>query len=94
MERNLMGELSMYRQSGTTPNFSEMARRHGMDRKTVARCWRSGGDLEDRRWEGVSGFARHDGVIRARIHSVIGYLGSAEFEEANWPRENSHSKAA
>lgn len=32
MERNLMGELNMYRQSGTTPNFSEIARRYGMDR--------------------------------------------------------------
>ena len=66
MERNLMGELNMYRQSGTTPNFSEIARRYGMDRKTVARYWRSGGDLEDRRKERVSGFARHDGVIRAK----------------------------
>ena len=43
-----------------------MARRYGMDRKTVARYWRSGGDLEDRRRERASGFARHDGVIRAK----------------------------
>lgn len=52
MERNLMGELNMFRQSGTTPNFSEIARSYGMDRKTVARHWRSGGDLEDRCREG------------------------------------------
>lgn len=32
-----MGELNMYHRSGTKPNFSEIARRHGIDRKTVAR---------------------------------------------------------
>ena len=32
MERNVMGELNMYRQAGAKPNFSEVARRHGMDR--------------------------------------------------------------
>lgn len=31
---------------------------------------------------------------RARIHSVLGYLSPAGFEEANWPKENSRSKAA
>lgn len=42
MERNVMGELNMYRQAGAKPNFSEVARRHGMDRKTVAKYWRLG----------------------------------------------------
>ena len=32
-----MGELNMYRQSGTKPYFSDIARRHGIDCKTVAR---------------------------------------------------------
>ena len=31
---------------------------------------------------------------RARTHSALGYLSPAEFEEANWPKENSRSKAA
>lgn len=37
MERNVMGELNMYRGAGAKPNFSDIARRHGMDRHTVAR---------------------------------------------------------
>lgn len=42
MERNVMGELNVYRWSGVKPNFSEIARRHGMDRHTVAKYWREG----------------------------------------------------
>lgn len=48
MERNVMGELNMYRQAGAKPNFSEVARRHGMDRKTVAKYWRLGETPADR----------------------------------------------
>ena len=40
MERNVMGELSMHRAAGTKPNFSDIARRHGLDRHTVAKYWR------------------------------------------------------
>ena len=44
MERNVMGELNMYRGAGAKPNFSDIARRHGMDRHTVARYWSEGAD--------------------------------------------------
>lgn len=41
MRGNLIGELNMYRESGIKPNFSEIARRYGMDRHTVASHWRA-----------------------------------------------------
>ena len=49
MERNVMGELNVYRGSGAKPNFSEIARRHGMDRHTVAKYWRDGESAADGR---------------------------------------------
>ena len=36
MERNVMGELNMHRAAGTKPNFSDIARRHGLDRHTAS----------------------------------------------------------
>ena len=42
MERNIMGELNVYRGSGARPNIREIARRHDMDRHTVAKYWRNG----------------------------------------------------
>lgn len=81
LERNVMGELSMYRQSGTKPNFSEIGRRHGMSRKTVARYWRSGGDLDDGRSARGSGFdglrevieakAKLPGVTKKAVHEYL-----------------------
>lgn len=43
MPGNLIGELTMYKESGIKPNFSEIARRYGMDRHTVASHWRAEG---------------------------------------------------
>lgn len=56
MERNIMGELDMYRQAGTKPNFTEIGRRYGLNRRTVAKYWKSGGQIEDARTERPSGF--------------------------------------
>lgn len=51
-----MGELNMYRQSGTKPNFTQIGKRYGMDRHTVAKYWRRGEEVEDRRRSRASGF--------------------------------------
>ncbi len=59
MERNVMGELNVYRGSGAKPNFSEIARRHGMDRHTVAKYWREGESAADGR--SARGSARSGG---------------------------------
>ena len=37
LERNVMGELNMYRQLGIRPNFTEIGRKYGLDRRTVAK---------------------------------------------------------
>ena len=66
MERNVMGELNMHRAAGTKPNFSDIARRHGLDRHTVARYWREGDGLEDRRSDRESAFARVREVVEAK----------------------------
>ena len=81
MERNVMGELDMYRQAGTTPNFSDVARRYGMDRHTVAKLWRNGSDVSDGRSEKPSGFdvyreviaqkAGLPGVTKKAIHEYL-----------------------
>lgn len=62
-ERSIMGELNMYRQLGLKPNFSEIGRRYGLDRHTVARYWNEGGDVDDRRCNRPSGFDAHSALI-------------------------------
>ena len=66
MERNVMGELNMHRAAGTKPNFSDIARRHGLDRHTVAKYWREGEELGDRRSERESAFERVRPVVEAK----------------------------
>lgn len=48
-----MGEFDMYRQAGTTPNFTDIARRYGMNRHTVAKYWKAAA-----RWRTRAGAAR------------------------------------
>ena len=62
-ERNIMGELNMYRQLGLKPNFSEIGRRYGLDRHTVARYWNEGGDVDGGRCSRPSGFDAHSALI-------------------------------
>ena len=66
MERNVMGELNVYRGSGAKPNFSEIARRHGMDRHTVAKYWREGESAADGRSARGSAFDPLEEVIRSK----------------------------
>lgn len=39
METNLIGEMNMMKETGIKPNFSDLARRYGVDRHTVAKYW-------------------------------------------------------
>lgn len=66
MERNIMGELEACREAGTKPNFSDIARRYGVHRHTVAKYWREGADLEDRRSDRQSAFERVRDVVEER----------------------------
>lgn len=66
MERNVMGELNVYRGSGAKPNFSEIARRHGMDRHTAAKYWREGESAADGRSARGSAFDPLEEEIRAK----------------------------
>ena len=66
MERNVMGELNVYRGSGARPNFSEIARRHGMDRHTVAKYWREGEAVADGRSARGSAFDPLEEAIREK----------------------------
>lgn len=66
MERNVMGELSMHRAAGTKPNFSDIARRHGLDRHTVAKYWKGGGEAGDRRSDRESAFERVRPIVEAK----------------------------
>lgn len=67
MEHNIMGELDVMREAGAKPNFSDLARRYGMDRHTVAKYWNGGGAAPgDGRSSRASGFDPYDGEIRAK----------------------------
>lgn len=67
METNLIGELNMMKGTGIRPNFSEVARRYGVDRHTVAKYWNGGGaQPADGRAARESGFDRHREAIEGR----------------------------
>ncbi|MCI1934798.1 MAG: hypothetical protein LKJ31_06830 [Atopobiaceae bacterium] len=72
METNLIGKMDMLRKMDVHPNFSEMARRYGIDRHTVAKYWKEGAGMEDERSARRSGFDGYRAEIedRARIPGV------------------------
>jgi len=82
VERNMIGELNMYKEAGIKPNFSDIARRYGKDRHTVSAYWRAEGcDKGDGRSERPSGFEAHraeieekaalPGVTKKGIHEFL-----------------------
>ena len=78
----MIGELNMYRESGIKPNFSDIARRYGRDRHTVAAYWRADGcEPPDGRRERRGSFDAHldeiaskaalPGVTKRGIHEYL-----------------------
>ena len=81
-EKNLIGELDMYREAGIKPNFSDIAKRYGKDRHTVASYWRAeGGRPHDGRGDRAGSFDAHieevaataqlPGVTKKGIHEWL-----------------------
>ena len=67
MERNLIGEMNMMKESGAKPNFTDIARRYGVDRHTVAKYWNGGGPQPPDGREGRgSGFDRYRAEIEGK----------------------------
>lgn len=66
MERNVMGELNMYRQLGMKPNFTQIGKKYGLHRQTVAKYWAQGDEIEDRRRDRGSAFDGFRDVIEQK----------------------------
>ena len=67
MERNLMAGLSADRECGVRPNFSEVARRYGVDGHTVSKYRNGGGPSpDDGRHGRQSGFDRYRDEIEEK----------------------------
>ena len=66
MERSVMGELNVYRQLGIKPNFTQIGRRYGLHRQTVAKYWRRGEEVEERRRDKESAFDEFRDVIESK----------------------------
>lgn len=76
-----MGELNMYRQLGIKPNFTQVGKKYGLHRQTVAKYWNRGDEIEDHRRDKGSGFdefrdvierkAAMPGVTKKAIHEFL-----------------------
>lgn len=63
----MIGELNMYKEAGIKPNFSDIARRYGRDRHTVASYWKAdGSEPPDARKGRRGSFDAHLEEIRAK----------------------------
>ena len=98
LERNVMGELNMYRQLGIKPNFTQIGAKYGLHRQTVAKYWNRGDDIEDRRRDRGSAFdgyrdvierkAALPGVTKKAIHEFL----LDRYPEAGLPKYGSFTK--
>lgn len=67
MDGNMIGEPDMDKEAGIKPNFSDIARRYGVDRHTVAKYWAADGSApEDGRAGRRSGFDGVRGLIEEK----------------------------
>ena len=67
MDGNMVGEPDMDKEAGIKPNFSDIARRYGVDRHTVAKHWAADGSApEDGRAGRRSGFDGVRGLIEEK----------------------------
>lgn len=98
MERNVMGELNMYRQLGMTPNFTEIGRKYGLHRRTVAKYWKQGEEIEDRRRDRPSAFDEfRDAIERKAALPGVTKKAVCEFlihrhPDAGLPKHGSFTK--
>lgn len=64
---NLIGGLDMYGEAGIKPNFSDIAKRYGKDRHTVASYWKAeGGRPRDDRGDRAGSFDAHLEEVTAK----------------------------
>ena len=93
-----MGELNMCRQLGIKPNFTQVAKKYGLHRQTVAKYWRQGEEIEDRRRDKGSSFddfrnvierkAALPGVTKKAIHEFL----LDRYPEAGLPKYGAFTK--
>lgn len=104
-EKNLIGELDMYREAGIKPNFSDIAKRYGKDRHTVASYWRAeGGRPHDGRGDRAGSFDAHieevaakaqlPGVTKKGIHEWLLHRYPGEDLPATTPSPSSCARTA
>ena len=88
----------MYRQLGVKPNFTQIGKKYGLHRQTVAKYWNQGEEIEDHRRDKESAFdgfrdvieqkAVIPGVTKKAIHEFL----LDRYPEAGLPKYGSFTK--
>lgn len=66
-ENNLLAELTMIKQYGIKPNFSELAKKYGKDRHTVRKYWEAGGKFDKKRSPKGSKYDAYKSLIEEKM---------------------------